>query len=364
MLLYQIALSQIKGIGPVLAKNLIAYLGSVEAIFQEKKRNLSRIPDIGPVLSKQITDTKALQRAEKELNFITKNNIQTYFYTEKTYPFRLKECPDSPILLYGKGQLPLNTRRTIGVVGTRDASEYGKELCKHMVADLASLSNEISIISGLAYGIDICSHKAALDADMPTIGIVGHGLDRLYPSAHRNTAVKMLEKGGLLTEYISGTNPDRQNFVQRNRLIAGMCDGIVVVESGEKGGSLITAESAQSYNRDVFAFPGRVGDTLSAGCNMLIKKNKAALIESATDLANAMCWELGEKKIQQPTLFPDLNEIQQIIVGHLRTEGNTAMNMMALKIGLPVSKTSALLLELEFMGVVRCLPGNIYTLNL
>jgi len=362
---YKIGISLIKGIGPVLAKNLIAYLGDVEAVFNESQANLAKIPDIGPVLSKQITDQQVLARADKEINFIEKNNIQALFYTDKAYPYRLKECIDSPVMLYAKGNIDFNSTRFVGVVGTREASEYGKEVCKKMIQDLAVMVPDVTIVSGLAYGVDICSHKAALDSGLPTIGAIGHGLDRIYPATHRSTAVKMLEKGGLVTEYLSETNPDRQNFVQRNRLIAGMCDAIVVIESAEKGGSLITADMGQSYNRDVFAFPGRVGDLYSAGCNALIKNNKAGLIESASDLINSMCWEsvTNNKAPIQPSLFLDLTDIQQILVSLLRKEESMTINQIAINMGLPVSKTSSMLLEMEFSGVVKCLPGNIYKLR-
>lgn len=362
---YKIAISLIKGIGPVLAKNLIAYLGNVEAVFTESQAHLAKIPDIGRVLSKEIKNQQVLVRADKEVNFILKNNIQALFYTDKAYPYRLKECVDSPVMLYTKGNMNLNANRFIGVVGTREASEYGKEICQKMIQDLGYMRADITIVSGLAYGIDICAHKTSLDSGLPTIGAIGHGLDRIYPVSHRTTAVKMLEKGGLVTEYLTETNPDRQNFVQRNRLIAGMCDAVVVVESAEKGGSLITADMAQSYNRDVFAFPGRVGDIHSAGCNALIKSNKAGLIESASDLVNAMCWEVSSNKATaiQPSLFLDLTEIQQSVVTILRKNASKTINELAIALGLPVSKTSSMLLEMEFSGVVKCLPGNSYKLR-
>ncbi|MBN2787992.1 MAG: DNA-processing protein DprA, partial [Paludibacteraceae bacterium] len=266
------------------------------------------------------------------------------------------------IMLYTKGNSNLNAKRFVGIVGTRDATEYGKANCIKLIQELAALTPELTIVSGLAYGIDICAHKTALESDLPTIGVVGHGLDRIYPATHRSTAVKMLEKGALVTEYLTETNPDRQNFVQRNRVIAGMCDAIVVVESGVKGGSLITAEMAQSYNRDVFAFPGRVNDTQSAGCNALIKNNKAGLIETATDLVNAMCWEMNKqnKTTIQTTLFNELTELQQRIITLIKKNENISLNEISLNLGLAVNKTSVMMLELEFMGVIGCLPGNRY----
>jgi DNA processing protein len=261
---YKIGITLIKGVGNNLAKNLIAYIGSVEGVFREKQQNLAKIPGIGEVLSKvivsQILTQNIVNRAEHEIEFISKNKIQSYFFTDRDYPFRLKECPDSPIMIYSKGNCNLNNGKFVGIVGTRKATETGKENCKQLISDLKCVLPNAIIVSGLAYGIDICAHKAALDSGLLTIGVIGHGLDRIYPELHRPTAVKMVQDGALLTEYLSLTNPDKQNFVQRNRIIAGLCDAIVVVESGTKGGALITAEIANDYNRDVFAFPGRVND--------------------------------------------------------------------------------------------------------
>ncbi|MDR1680149.1 MAG: DNA-processing protein DprA [Prevotellaceae bacterium] len=365
-LLYQIGITLIKGVGPVLARNLIAYLGSAEAVFKESEKNLAKIPEIGPVLSKQIAGQQVLQRAEQEIAFIEKNKIQPFFYTEKNYPYRLKECPDAPVMLYFKGNADLNKGRFLGIVGTRKCTEYGKELCQNLLKEMAKSSPGTVIVSGMAYGVDICAHKAAVDAGLPTLGVLGHGLDRIYPQTHRSTAVRMLDRGGLLTEYLSETNPDRQNFVQRNRIIAGLCDATLVVESGAKGGSLITANIAQSYNRDVFAFPGRVGDEQSSGCNHLIKHNQAALIENAADLLSAMSWEPVSEKatIVQPALFIDLNEEEQQLVEQLRHTDGLQLNEIALRASFPVSRTSALLLEMEFKGVVKCLPGNVYKLRI
>ncbi len=362
---YQIALSLIKGIGPVLAKNLIAYLGDVEAVFKESPSNLAKIPEIGPVLSKKIAAQNLYARAEKEIAFIKKNGIQAHFYTDKSYPFRLKECIDAPIILYSKGNIDFNTSRFIGVVGTRNASEYGKENCQQLIHDLSNIAPNTCIVSGLAYGIDICAHKAALSSNLPTIASIAHGMDRIYPSIHRATAIQMLNNGGLVTEYLTETNPDRQNFVQRNRLIAGMCDAIIVIESGRKGGSLITADMAHSYNRDVYAIPGRINDTQSVGCNHLIKSNKAGLIESAKDLVDAMCWDISnENKLPiQQSLFIDLTEKQQNIVNAIRMKESISLNEIAISIGEAVSKTSSALLEMEFLGVVKCLPGNLYKLK-
>lgn len=361
---YKIGITLIKGIGCNLAKNLIAYIGSVEGVFSEKQKNLAKIPGIGEVLSTEIVSQDVLKRAESEIDFIQKNKIQPIYFTDRDYPYRLKECPDSPIMLYTRGDCDLNNGKFIGIVGTRNATETGKEYCKKLISDLADSQPNAIIVSGLAYGVDICAHKAALDAGLPTIGVIGHGLDRIYPATHRPTAVKMLEQGALVTEYLSGTNPDRQNFVQRNRIIAGMCDATVVIESAAKGGALITAELANDYNRDVFAFPGRVNDEWSAGCNALIRSNKASLIESADDILRFMSWEKQNScspSNVQTTLFLDLSDNEQEIVNLLRQylEG-IQLNEIALQLEKPISKISSMLLEMEFKGVVKCLPGNLY----
>ncbi|MDD4991670.1 MAG: DNA-processing protein DprA [Paludibacter sp.] len=361
---YKIGITLIKGIGNNLAKNLIAYIGSAEGVFREKQKNLAKIPGIGDVLSAEIVAQDVLKRAEQEIEFIVKNKIQTSYFTDRDYPYRLKECPDSPIMLYSKGNCDVNSGKFIGIVGTRNATETGKENCRKLIADLAVAQPNAVIVSGLAYGVDICAHKAALDAGLATIGVVGHGLDRIYPAAHRPTAVKMIENGALLTEYLSLTNPDRPNFVQRNRIIAGLCDATVVVESAVRGGALITAEVANDYNRDVFAFPGRVTDEWSAGCNALIKNNKASLIESAVDILKFMNWENQNSTSNQSVqmaLFPDLSDEEQAIVTALRQNlDGYQLNELAILLEKPISKISSLLLEMEFRGVVKCLPGNLY----
>lgn len=361
---YKIGITLIKGIGNNLAKNLIAYIGSVEGVFKEKQATLAKIPGIGEILSKEIISQNVLTRAEKEIEFIQKNKIKTFYYTDREYPYRLKECPDSPIMLFSKGNCDFNNGKFVGIVGTRSATEIGKDNCKKLIFELTNLQPNTIIVSGMAYGVDICAHKAALDAGLPTIGVLGHGLDRIYPAANRPTAVKMLTEGALLTEYLSQTNPDRPNFVQRNRIISGLCDAIVVVESAVRGGALITAEIANDYNRDVFAFPGRVNDEWSAGCNALIKNNKASLIENADDLCRFMNWEKQsstESLNVQTTIFLDLSKEEQEIVTHLRqhTEG-IQVNELAIQLGKPISKISSMLLEMEFKGIVKCLPGGMY----
>lgn len=360
-----IALTLINGIGNILAKNLIAYLGSVEAIFKEKQQNLAKIPGIGEILSKEIANQNVMRRAEKEIDFIEKKNISTYFYLDKNYPFRLKECEDAPVLMFGKGNIDLNNGKFVSIVGTRKATEEGKANCCTLVSDLAKSDNNIMIISGLAYGIDICAHKAALLNNLPTIAVFANGLNKIYPPVHKPIVDKIMNNGLLLTEYLSGTNPDRQNFVQRNRIIAGLSDIVIVVETMKKGGSLITARYANDYNRDVFAFPGRITDEYSAGCNSLIKTNQAALVENAEDILRFMNWDIKltekSKYEKQSVLFADFSEDEQNILHALRAapDGLQA-NEIALKIAKPVSTTSALLLTMEFGGWVKLLPGNLY----
>lgn len=362
---YTIALTLIKGVGNNIAKTLIAYLGSAEAVFRENQSALAKIPGIGTYVTTGIVNQHAvLAKAANEIDFIRKNNITALSFIDKKYPYRLKECPDAPVVIFTKGNCDFNAGKFIGIVGTRNATEYGKENCRELIKGLAEAVPDAVIVSGLAYGVDICAHKAALDNGLTTIGVVGHGLDRLYPSAHHSTAKKMQQNGAIFTEYISGTNPDRQNFVQRNRIIAGLCDVLVIVESAAKGGALITAELANDYNRDVFAFPGRVKDEWSEGCNALIKNNKAALLTKTEDLLKAMNWNPIDRKsaqVIQPVLFPDLSEEEQSVVTLLRQHPDgVQVNSIAIDLARPFSKVSSMLLEMEFKGVIKCLPGGIY----
>ncbi|MDP4270786.1 MAG: DNA-processing protein DprA [Bacteroidota bacterium] len=363
-LFYLIALLQIKGVGNITARNLIAITGSCEAIFREKPSNLLRIQGIGINTVQEILKAN-MEKAAKEIEFIEKNNIATFTYSDENYPSRLNDCVDAPLLLYYKGNTDLNAVKTISLVGTRNATEYGKELSERLIADLSEKYPELLVISGLAYGIDIAAHKAALKHNLPTIGIIAHGLDRIYPATHRKTAVEMVSHGGLLTEYPSGTNPDRQNFVMRNRIIAGLSDAVIVVESAEKGGALITAEVANSYNRDVFAFPGRTTDVSSRGCNNLILQNKASLIQSAEDLINLMGWDKvsSTNKVVQQQLFLDLTEEEQLITNLLKENTPKQINLLSIESNLPVYRLSPILLELEFKGLVKCMPGGTYSLR-
>lgn len=361
---FKIAISLIPGIGPVMARNLIAYIGSAEGIFSEKEKNLLKIPGIGEINARKIVTQDVMNEALQEVEFIKKNNIQAYFYLDEDYPERLKGCPDSPIILYFKGSCRLNENRIISVVGTRNATAYGKEICDEMIRCFSEKSYQITVVSGLAYGIDIQAHKSSVKYDIPTIGVLAHGLDTIYPSLHAPMAHKMLEKGGLITDFPSKTRIDRNNFLRRNRIIAGLADATVVVESAEKGGALVTADIANSYNRDVFAFPGRSTDVYSRGCNKLIKQNQAVLVECQTDIENAMNWDMkvSAQKPVQTQLFVELSKEEQNLVDIL-SESDWFIDEITLKSKLPMSKVSALLLGLEFKGLVTSLPGKMYRLR-
>jgi DNA processing protein len=362
---YQLALTLIPNIGDILGKRLVAYCGSPEAIFKEKKTALEKVPGIGAIYADSIIKVNAsvFKRAEEEIVFIEKNNITPLFYLDKNFPKRLTYCEDSPIMLYFKGNTDLNAQKIISIVGTREPTEYGKKMCEKLIADLASYN--VSIVSGLAYGIDICAHKAALDKKLPTVSVFAHGLDKIYPSVHQQTAQKMLEQGGWLTDFMSTTKPDKENFPKRNRIVAGIADATIVIESKKSGGSLITADIANSYNRDVFAFPGKVDDVCSEGCNNLIKQNKAALMQSAADLIYIMGWEqtVTKKAIQQRQLFVELQPDEETLVNVLKEREQITIDDLCLICKMPMSKVSSLLLTLEFSGIIKSLPGKMYRLN-
>ncbi len=362
-LLHRIALSLLPNVGPVIARALYQHCGSAEAVFREKKSLLTKIPGVGTKRIKKAFSTPVMDQAEKELHFTQKHKVLPLFFTDANYPKRLVQCSDAPVLLYYRGQADLNEGRFVAVVGTRSATPYGEEMTKLLVEGLKE--ENVTIVSGLAYGIDITAHEAALKHALPTIGVTAHGMDRIYPHLHRNTAGRMMKHGGLLTEYPSGTNPDRENFPTRNRIVAGMCDAIVVVEASGKGGALITADLAQGYNRDVFAFPGRTTDVFSRGCNDYIRENKAALITSADDLLWMMGWtddKVKAKAALQTSLFVDLNPDEEVVVKIIRENGETGIDMISATSGLSFSKLASTLLQLEFKGVLRLLPGKRYSL--
>lgn len=358
---YQIGLTLLPSIGDVLAKNLLSYCGSASEVFKTKEKLLQKIPGIGETYAKQIVKNKqVLERAEEEVEFIRKYKIKPLFFSDEDYPQRLKYCNDAPVLLYYKGNANLNTDKIVAVVGTRQPDDYGKELTKQFIADLKG--SEVMVVSGLAYGIDVHAHKYALDNSLETVGVVAHGLDRVYPGAHAGIAKKMLKQGGMLTDFMSGTNPDAVNFPKRNRIVAGICDALVVVQSKREGGSLITATIANSYNKDVFAFPGKAGDVLSEGCNGLIKRNKAALVESAADLLDAMNWvkEPAKPIKKQMPLLISLSEEEQKIAKAFSQKKQLHLDEICYASEMTVSVVSTLLLQLEFSNLIKSKPGKVY----
>lgn len=360
-LLYQVAITFIEKVGPVKAKQLISYCGSVKAVFEANKKSLLKIPSIGPRMAEHICNKTAFRQAEEELRFIEKAGIQTFFYLDQKYPERLKPFPDAPVMLYFKGNTTFNADRVIAIVGTRTPSKLGIANCEELLEQI--LPFQPLIVSGLAYGVDICAHRKCVDLGIPNIGVLGHGLQRIYPATHRGVAEKMIENGGLLTEFHSKTLPDREHFPMRNRIIAAMCDALIVIETNVKGGSVISAKLANGYNKDVFAFPGRVNDTKSKGCNMLIKSHQASLIETVNDLVYVMRWNKGEKPtFIQKQLFYDLGEDEKYIVDLLRQEESLHIDQLMFATKKTNSEMVALLLEMEFNGILKSLPGKHYML--
>lgn len=364
--LHCLALQQIPGIGIMSARLLYDVFNSATAVFERRDDLVHYTHPAQRKMIKMLDCPDAFRRAEREMAFAEKGGIQCIAISDRRYPSRLRECPDAPLVLFYKGNADLNALRVVSMVGTRNATDYGRQLCNEFISDLYKICPEVLIVSGLAYGIDIASHRASLAQGISTIGVLAHGLDRIYPAVHRKTAVEMLEQGGLLTEYMSGTNPDRQNFVQRNRIVAGMCDATIVVESAVKGGALITAGLANDYHRDCFAFPGRVGDNRSIGCNALIRDNKAALILSAEDFVKAMCWTpaITERTVPaavQRQLFLDLSPEEEAIVAVLgRHSDGVQINTLVVEADIPINRVTSLLFELEMKGVVRALAGGLY----
>ncbi|MCB9224600.1 MAG: DNA-processing protein DprA [Crocinitomicaceae bacterium] len=355
---YQIALSLLNGLGPVTAKHLVESIGSLEGVFKEKESNFRHIHGLRLENGQQLEREKALIRAEQELEFIEKNNVQLYFYQDINYPKLLRQCLDAPIVLYAMGKLNFN-QKNIAIVGTRKSTIYGKKMTDDLVEDLAP--HQVQIISGLAHGIDKAAHEAAIHNHLPTIGVLGHGLDSMYPAAHRQLAKKMLENGGVVTEFISGTIGDPINFPKRNRIVAGLSEATVVVESSETGGSMITANLANDYNREVFAFPGQADKESSKGCNNLIKRSKAHMITSAQDLIEELGWEIKEQAISQvEQQIADLNSAEQELISVFRTKGELDIDTLGETIGMNSSSLSIHLFNLEMKGLISTLPGKRY----
>ena len=364
LLKYKIALGLIPGLGPVTAKSVIAYTGSVEQVFSASKQELMKAPGIGEFTAKKIIEGRSFVKdAENEVRFLSKNKIKALFYLDKDYPFLLKQCPDAPLMIFVKGNIDLNKRKIISVVGTRNATIQGKEICNKLIKDLSESGHNPVIVSGLAYGIDICAHKAALKYGLDTIAVFAHGFDRVYPTVHKKIASEIKGHGSIITEFISGSKFERQNFLRRNRIIAGLSQATVVVESAKKGGSLVTADIANSYNREVFAVPGRLDDSYSEGTNWLIKTHKAVLLQTAADIEYILNWEQSKHKVNQKSLFIELSDDEKLIANILKKQDKPIIDDICKNTQLTMSKVSSLLLEMEFKGAVRSLPGKIYELT-
>ena len=359
-LFYTLALLRVEGVGDIVAKKLINHCGSAENVFLEKKSKLETIEGIGQILIKNLKNKTVFELAEKELQFIEQEQISTCFYQEDTYPNRLKHCIDGPVLLFSTGTINYENKKILSVVGTRQITSYGTDFCKQLIEDLAPL--DPIIVSGFAYGVDIVAHQAAMDNNLQTIGVLAHGMNQIYPQSHKKYVSKMEKNGGFLTEFWSTSNPDKENFVRRNRIVAGMSEATIVIESANRGGSLITATLASDYNRDVFALPGRNTDKYSVGCNNLIKTQRAHLLTSAADILYILDWKTNEAitKPIQKQLFIELDSEEQKVFEFLQKNGKNQMDNIALECDFPVFRISSILLNLELKGVVRPLPGKFF----
>ncbi|WP_333876322.1 DNA-processing protein DprA [Flavobacterium sp.] len=357
-LLALLALLQIDGVGDIVAKKLLQHCGSAESVFKAHPKQLKAIDGVGEVLVRNLKSKIAFEKAEAELRFITDEKIAVLYYQNDNYPNRLKHCADGPILLFASGNFDFSNNPVISIVGTRQITTNGTVFCKKLIEDLA-VFNPV-IVSGFAYGVDIVAHQAALDCGLQTIGVLAHGLNQVYPKTHKKYWAKMEQNGGFLTEFWSHSNPDKENFVKRNRIVAGMSEATIVIESAVTGGSLITAAMANDYNRDVFAVPGRTTDKYSQGCNTLIKTQRAALITSAADVVYGLNWELksATTKSVQKQLFVTLETEEQKMYDYLQINGKQLLDSLALACDFPIFKTASILLNMELKGVVRPLPGK------
>lgn len=368
-LFYAMALTRLTNFNFQQALELYKAVGSAQQIYEHRNDIGDLVEACSPRLVEALKDwTEAMKRADFEQKFMQEHQIRAMTPLDDDYPQRLTECADAPIVIYYRGNADLNQSKVVNIVGTRQCTQYGKDLIHRFVLDLRQMCPQVLVVSGLAYGVDICAHKEALDDGYETVAVLAHGLDQIYPYHHREIAVKMLNHGGLLTEFMSQTNADKQNFVRRNRIVAGMSDACIVVESAAKGGGLITAEIAQSYDRAVFAFPGAVGMTYSEGCNHLIRDNGAGLITCAEDFVKAMGWQDETKRREalsdgiERNLFPDLSPDEQKIVDLLQQTNDLQLNILSVKCGIPISQLTALLFQLEMKGVVKPLAGGMYHL--
>lgn len=359
-LLYEVALTLVPGIGDVNGKKLVAYCGGAESVFYENKKTLSRIPGIGEKTIESILSQNVLSRAERELDFAEKHDIRVLYYLNSDYPKRLQHCYDSPMILYCKGNTDFNVDKIVGIVGTRNVTDYGKIMTDKIVSEL--VGDDVLVVSGLAYGVDTCAHSASVRNGLKTAAVLAHGLHTIYPPVNRNLAKKMLECGGsLLTEQLSGVDPDKENFPKRNRIVAGMVDCLIVVESASKGGALITAEIANAYDREVFAVPGRIGDVYSAGCNKIIKDNKANILLDVGDLRSIMRWDENKKVMaKQMRLFREFNEEERLVMKLFEESDVVYLDKIITETMLSPTKIASILLSLEFDGILTALPGKRY----
>ncbi|UPZ16725.1 DNA-processing protein DprA [Flavobacterium humidisoli] len=354
-----LALLKVDGVGDIMGKKLLNSFGDASAIFKAKNSQLAGVDGIGSVLLKNLKDKSVFEKADKELSFIKKNNIEVSFFQDENYPERLKHCFDAPILIFTAGNLNFKNKKIISIVGTRQITSYGTDFCKNLIEDLAPL--DPVIVSGFAYGVDIVAHQAAMDFNLQTVGVLAHGLNQIYPRTHKKYMARMEENGGFITEFWSDSNPDKEKFVRRNRIVAGMAEATIVIESADKGGSLITANMANDYNRDVFAVPGRVTDKYSQGCNNLIKTQKANVLTSAADLIYMLNWDIKENpKTIQKQLFVELGTEEQKIYDFLQKNGKELLDIIAIECDIPIFKLSGILIGMELKGVIRPLPGKLF----
>lgn len=366
---YTMALTRISNFNFAQALELYKTVGSAQLLFEHRNEIGDILKDCSPRLVEALKDwDEPMKRAEYELKYMEEHSIRALTLSDEDYPQRLQECPDAPIILYYTGNCDLNQAKIVSIVGTRQITQYGQDLIRHFIADLRRHCPQVLIVSGLAYGVDINAHRQALENGYETVGVLAHGLDQIYPYRHKDTANEMVRHGGLLTEFMTQTNADKPNFVRRNRIVAGMADAVVLVESAAKGGGLITAEIAQSYDRNVFAFPGNVNAPFSQGCNNLIRDNGAALISNADDFVHAMGWQDEAIRSQAKTdgierdLFPDLSPEEQKIVSLLQQTNDLQLNILSVKSSIPIGQLTALLFQLEMKGVVKPLAGGMYHL--
>ena len=362
---YTVALTRMTGFNQQMALQLYQTMGGGKEVYDHRHDISDVLPDSTPRLREAMKNwDEALRRAAAEMEFMQKGGIRALTFNDEGYPQRLRACPDAPVILFYKGSADLNQSHVIDIVGTRRCTTYGKDLIRRFVSELRCLCPDVLIVSGLAYGIDISAHRHALEQGYETVGVLAHGLDQIYPYAHRGTAVEMVKKGGLLTEYMSQTEALPNNFRQRNRIVAGMSDATILVESAIKGGGLITCRIAHEYGRDVFAFPGAVGMPYSEGCNRMIRNNTAALITSAADFMEAMGWQTPDKKPEaiERQLFPDLTDDEQRVVELLQQTNDLQLNMLSVKADIPIGQLTALLFSLEMKGIVKPLAGGTYHL--